>query len=124
MNSRNRLATYKRISAIALSLIVLAFDVGASELTSIFGGIRTRTTCLENVKGLGNASIVFAAPIDKTYKEDNSMNEEFLWDAYLVTSSGKDVPVRLHCTRLKLGAMPEKGIDKPWIAYMAEIVKR
>lgn len=124
MNNRNYLLTYQTIWSIALSLSIFAPHVYAGELTSIFGGIRTRTTCLENVKGLGTASIVFASPIDGKHKEDNSMNEEFNWDAYLVSSSGKDVPVRLHCTRLKLGAVPQKGIDEPWIAYMAELVKR
>ena len=104
-------------------IIVASSMCQASEPASTFGGIGTRSACVENLKGSGSASIIFDAPTKGDYTDKSTANEEFIWDAQLVTESGQIVRVQLHCARTKLPLQQDKGIAEPSQSYVSELVR-
>lgn len=95
----------------------------ADSIAEAWVGTRTRTVCLEQLKGLGNASLVFEDAIPQSYKEDDSMNGDFYWSAILISNVSAPVNVTLHCVRARFPAI--EGVSKePIISSFSELVKR
>ena len=95
----------------------------SADSESVYAGIRTRSACVENLKGLGSSSLIFDAPTKSGNAESTASNEEFNWDAQLVTIAGQIVRVQLHCVQTKLPAQPDKKIANPSLGYMSELVR-
>ena len=108
---------------IGMSWLLPLEAIAENSIANVFAGLRTRANCVEELKGLGNGSLIFAHSISRNYTEDNSMNGEFSWDAILIVPGSAPVNVTLHCVRVKLPAI--EGIsDEPWTASFAELVKK
>ena len=95
----------------------------ASDPSSTYADIATRSACVENLKGLGSTAIIFDA-LSKDAKAGNSNpNEEYSWDAQLVTTSGQIVRVQLHCAGIKSPLQQDEGIAGPSRSYVSELAR-
>ena len=95
----------------------------ADDSASIFAGMSTRSDCVEHLKGLGSASIIFDAPTNGDITQNSAANGEMSWDAQLVTESGQIVRVQLHCARSKSPIQQDKGITGPSQSFVSELVR-
>lgn len=96
---------YQEFLIMRLNHLVVLFFVGfntceATAETSIFTDMSTRSACVEHLKGLGSASVIFDAPINAANLANRAANDAMIWDAQLITESGQIVRVQLHCATI------------------------
>jgi len=112
-----------RLHTVLVLILAVAPAISrAKDTASIFAGINTRSACVENLKGLGSASIIFDAPTTDGDAENPGPHGEWSWDAQLVTESGQIVRVQLHCA-LSSPMQQSKEFSGPRQSIVSELVR-
>ena len=71
--------------------LLSSWVMAEESIVNVLAGMRTKNTCIENLVGLGKASLVFVNQTTRDYTEDESMTGEFSWKAVLVSSNSPPV---------------------------------
>ena len=103
--------------------VVAPFTCLANEPASVLADMTIRSACVENLKGLGSASLIFNAPTKGDEDESRTASGEMSWEAQLVTESGQIVRVQLHCAGFKSLQQQDKRISGQSQGFVSELVR-
>ena len=110
--------------SLALLFVIATSAVSLADgLSSNAAGIATRSACIKSLEGLGSTAIIFDALTKGSSVEDGTPNEEFSWDAQLVTTSGQVIRVQLHCARINRPLLQGTGTAGSSEGYVSELVR-